>query len=224
MSQDGLVHASYLNYLIPYAAGSVCSTAEDMVSWMELLHGGKVLGDEAYAELVEPGELSDGTRTRYAAGLEHQDVLGHRRIGHGGAINGFLSSSGYFPDDDLFVVVLINTTGPVSPGTVTEAIVRELLGDATAVAVNIDFDPEPFLGDYEGTDRAGAATVTIARDDEGLTIKGRNPTAALEYIGDQTFRLPNTPLLVRLVSSRSGEKQLHLDSAYNYVVFHPVAE
>jgi len=52
MSEDGLVHAAYLNYMIPYAAGSVCSTSEDLVSWMQQLHNGQVLSDAMYAELI----------------------------------------------------------------------------------------------------------------------------------------------------------------------------
>lgn len=223
MSDDGLVHAAYLNYQLPYAAGSVCSTSEDLVSWMEQLHGGKVLSAASYAELIEPGRLSDGTRTRYAAGVELQSVLGHDRIGHGGGINGFLSASGYFPNDDLYIVVLINTTGPVGPDKVTEALVLELLGDATPPVSEIDFDVDPFLGEYEGTDRGGEATVTIAHGEDGLTIEGRNPVTALEYVGEHTFRVPGTALLVRFVSTPEGAKRLHLDTAYNYSVFRPVA-
>lgn len=34
-----------------YAAGAICSTAGDMITWLQSLHGGKVLSPKSYAEV-----------------------------------------------------------------------------------------------------------------------------------------------------------------------------
>src|SRR6185369_14746703 len=43
----------------PFSAGSLCSTAGDLVTWLEALHGGKVLSPNSYAEMIAPAKLND---------------------------------------------------------------------------------------------------------------------------------------------------------------------
>ena len=52
-----------------YAAGAICSTAGDMITWLQALHGGKVLSPKSYAEMITPSKLNDGTPLRYSMGL-----------------------------------------------------------------------------------------------------------------------------------------------------------
>ena len=40
MGPTGLLRAAYLDHLWPFAAGSLCSTAWDLVAWNRALHGG----------------------------------------------------------------------------------------------------------------------------------------------------------------------------------------
>ena len=55
-----------------YAAGAICSTAEDLITWLQALHGGKVLSPKSYAEMIDAVEaqrrdappLLDGTLRR----------------------------------------------------------------------------------------------------------------------------------------------------------------
>ena len=75
-----LTLAKYLDFTWPYAAGSLCSTAGDLVAWTRALHGGRLLGPAAYRELITPGTLTDGTRLRYAKGVVVDSVAGHRAI------------------------------------------------------------------------------------------------------------------------------------------------
>ena len=91
-SPDGLVRKGYVDHTWPYSAGSLCSTAWDLVAWNEALHGdgngGALLSAESYRELITPGTLNDGTPLRYAKGLYVLESGGHELIGHGGTIRG----------------------------------------------------------------------------------------------------------------------------------------
>ena len=116
MGPGGLQNKGFIDHTYPYAAGSLCSTVGDLVAWNRALHGGKLLSERGYKELVAPGTLNDGTALRYTKGLALHSLAGHRVIEHGGGINGYRSASAYLPDDDVVIVVLINTGGPVSPG------------------------------------------------------------------------------------------------------------
>ncbi len=73
-----------------YAAGALCSTAKDMITWLHALHSGKVLTPKSYVEMTAPSKLSDGTPLRYSMGLVvGEDGNGHRFIGHGGSFGSY---------------------------------------------------------------------------------------------------------------------------------------
>ena len=66
---DGLQRKAYLDHTWPYAAGSLCSTAGDLVRWNQALHGGRVLSAASYEAMTTPLPLLDGTELEYAMGL-----------------------------------------------------------------------------------------------------------------------------------------------------------
>jgi CubicO group peptidase (beta-lactamase class C family) len=94
--RNGVVRRAPMNvHTWPFSAGSLCSTAGDMVTWVKALHGGKVLSPKSYAELMTPSKLNDGTPLRYSMGLQvGPDVSGLKYIGHGGSIAGFTAEVG----------------------------------------------------------------------------------------------------------------------------------
>jgi CubicO group peptidase (beta-lactamase class C family) len=88
--QGRLALKAHLDHTWPYAAGSLCSTAWDLMAWSQALHGGRVLTPASYRLLTTPAPLNDGTRIRYAMGLVNDSIGGRHAIHHGGGINGFL--------------------------------------------------------------------------------------------------------------------------------------
>jgi hypothetical protein len=56
-----------------------------------------------------PDTLNNGTRLSYGFGLVPGVLGGHRSIGHTGGVNGFTTSSMFFPDDSVNVVVFSNS-------------------------------------------------------------------------------------------------------------------
>ena len=224
---DGLRNKGFVVHNIPFAAGSLCASAGDLATWLGALHGGGVLSDAAYAQMIEPGDLNDGTKLRYALGLSVTDVLGHRAIHHGGGINGFLSESLYLPDEDLAVVVLVNSTGPPGPSALARRIVELLVGDATPEPMTFDGEFAYFEGTYAGPARAGEVAVRIAADGDALTMtpvtvggqdvpEDRQEADTLDYRGDMTFS--NGTLLLTFEGEGDKASVLRWDQGAGYTV------
>ncbi len=118
--QNGVVRRAPTNvHTWPFSAGSLCSTAGDLVAWLKALHGGKVLAAKSYAEMVTPSKLNDGTPLRYGMGIAvGKDIRGLNFIGHGGGIAGFTSEAVWYPDAQAAIVVLMNSNGNIDPGAV----------------------------------------------------------------------------------------------------------
>ena len=167
--EDGLEHKGFIVHNVPFAAGSLCASAGDLATWLGALHGGEVLTDESYAQLIEPGDLNDGTKLRYALGIAVSDILGHRAIHHGGGINGFLTESLYLPDEGLAIALLVNSAGPASPSALARQIIEAMVGDNTPEPLDFEGDPAWFEGVYGGPARAGRAVVRIAAEGGVLT-------------------------------------------------------
>lgn len=172
MAPEGMVRAAYLNHKWPYAAGSLCSTAEDLLKWNEALHGGKVLSEAMYQSLITPGVLNDGTELRYCKGITNFDYKGNQCISHGGGINGFLSESRYFPEEDLTIVVLVNTTAPSTPDEIADQISDEMLNIQEPEPLDYDGDVTILSGKYEGAARGMPLTMYVEGKDGVLLISG----------------------------------------------------
>jgi CubicO group peptidase (beta-lactamase class C family) len=196
-SPDGLVRKGYIDHTWPYSAGSLCSTAWDLVSWNRALHGagagGSLLDRESYLELVTPGTLRDGTPIRYAKGLSVFESGGRRVIAHGGGIPGFLSQVTYYPDEDLSVIVLVNTAGPPGPGAIANEIANLLLGEPAELSVRtFSGNTEVLKGTYRGPGRGREFVLTIDSDSSGLTaaVDDGEPNSLL-FVDGLTFERGN---------------------------------
>ena len=104
-SRNGPVNAGYIDMSIPFSAGALYSTTEDLLRWEQALFGGKVLSAASLKKMTTP------FKSDYACGLGVRTVNGHTVIEHAGGIEGFNTQMSYYPDDKLVVVVLGNLNG-----------------------------------------------------------------------------------------------------------------
>ena len=134
-------NASFISMTVPGAAGSMRSTASDLIVWTQALFGGKLLKPASFAAMTSPGKLNDGRDSKvafpselsgqeaYGMGLITSKLDGHRRIGHMGGINGFSASVAAFPQDHVIVAVLANGIGKeIGVGPLAERIQKIALG------------------------------------------------------------------------------------------------
>jgi len=103
--KDGPENAGFIHMSIPFSAGALYSTTGDLLRWEQGLFGGKLLSAASLAKMITP------FKDDYAFGLSVGTVKGHKRIEHGGGIEGFNTSLSYYPEDKLTVVVLANLNG-----------------------------------------------------------------------------------------------------------------
>lgn len=219
--------AAYQHHTWPYAAGSICSTAGDLIAWSRALHGGDVLAPAQYAEMITPDTLTDGHHLRYGLGLFlEEDEAGRRMIHHGGAIYGFLSETRYYPDADLHIVVLMNTLGAARPEAVATALADGVLGRVAVAqkAAAYAGDGAELAGTYVGRGWGRGMSVTIEYDGERLVAlegEGRD-SVPLRYDRGETFVSgPDRSGVVTTYSFlRSGGRvtELHVDPAGGHFV------
>jgi len=144
-SKDGPRNAGFIHMSIPFSAGSLFSTTEDLLKWERGLFGGKVLSPRSLQKMTTPF-LKD-----YAFGLSVRTTDGHKVIDHGGGIEGFNTHLAYYPEDQTTIIVLGNLNGPASEiagklGALTHGKPVTLTSERKEIAV-----PRKILEQYVGT-------------------------------------------------------------------------
>lgn len=219
---SGPIQKRPISHKWPFAAGSLCSTALDLVAWNETLHRTNTLMSAAsYKTMTTPETLNDGAPLGYANGLAFTPIAGHRSIHHGCGINGWTTENDYFPDDSLSVVVLYNDAGPAGPADAAEAIAAAVLGRIPLAAKPVDGDINRFAGTYTGRGRGAAATMVISVENGALNVARGGQKRPLTYTGGGVFVLGST----RFVFTEAGGKvaTLRVDSGAGNNVLRPRA-
>ncbi len=124
-------NSPYLDMSIPYAAGSMYSTVEDLYLWDQALYTDQLISKK-FKELIFTPDASTGKASYgYGWGINYQP-LGKttdsiKVIGHGGGINGFNTIISRIPADK-HLIVLLNNTGGTDLGQMSKSISSILYG------------------------------------------------------------------------------------------------
>ncbi|MEO7992586.1 MAG: serine hydrolase [Chryseolinea sp.] len=119
------VNADFIDMSVPYAAGSMYSTVEDLYLWDQALYGNQLLRKENMELLFTKHIASGGGHYGYGWGVG-EVRLGNTEerketVGHGGGINGFNTQITRILSNKSFIV-LLNNTGGAPLNEMTDAI------------------------------------------------------------------------------------------------------
>ncbi|SKB83974.1 serine hydrolase [Maribacter arcticus] len=126
------INSAYLDMSIPYAAGSLYSTVEDLYLWDQALYTTTLL-PQKYMDLFFTPYIAAFGNSQYAYGWGvGKEVIGNTTdsitvISHGGGINGFNTNISRSPSNKS-LVVLLNNTGGAPLGEMTRSIIGIMHG------------------------------------------------------------------------------------------------
>jgi len=187
-----LENAAPISMNQPGAAGALCSDVDDLIRWTEALHAGEVVSPESLERMTTPTELASGETEAYGFGLGLGELEGHRKVAHGGGINGFSTYLSHYPDDGLTVAVLTNA-GSGQPGPMEEALARTALGlELPEPVADLELTPEElarFIGTFD-LEGPGGNTLRIRFFAEEGRLKAQaegQQVTDLRYQGDGVF-------------------------------------
>lgn len=126
-SFDGYHRAAYLDTSVPYAAGMMYSTVEDLFRWDQALYT-----DQLFENPETKTKMFTPYMNNYGYGWAIQDIpIGDtgqttKAIRHGGGIFGFSTDFVRLVDDKHVIVLMDNTEG--NPGAIVPGLVNILYG------------------------------------------------------------------------------------------------
>jgi CubicO group peptidase (beta-lactamase class C family) len=196
-SSGNLINDDPISMDAPGAAGALVSTVLDLIKWHQALEAGDLLSSASYEALYRATTLSDGKTQQYGYGWGLGELASHRKLSHGGGINGFSTMIARYPDDRLAVIVLANTAG-ADTGGVERRIAKVVLGVEDKPVVDLPTDAE-LLGRFVGKYQASKGAVEISTEDGKLYVTPQGQARdQLKYQGEQVF-----------VSTKNAEIRIH---------------
>ena len=124
-SRNGVrINSDYLDMTVPYAAGSLYSTVDDLMTWTEALFSGKLLTAKSLDAMLT---VNLGG---YAYGVGVSRMHNRSVVSHAGGINGFSTQLSRFPEDRVTIIVLRNADyGMPVPDRIAQSLAAIVFGE-----------------------------------------------------------------------------------------------
>ncbi len=201
LSGGEIRNSQYVDMSIPFAAGALYSTVEDLYKWDRALDTEKLLKKGSLDEMFTP------FKNNYAYGWFIGEFNGHKRVSHAGGVNGFSTDIARYVSDDACVIVL-NNFGTGFTGKISQALAAILFGEKYELPQEkkvAKVDPkiyDAYIGKYQGP--MGILTISKENDRLYAEIGGRQKFELLPE-SDTKFFLEIADIQISFVRDSQGK-------------------
>lgn len=127
-SQEKYVNANYLSMTLPYAAGSIMSTINDLLIWQNAINANTLITRASLNKAINGSTLNNGKNIPYGFGWFKGSIRGASIFGHSGGIFGYTTNEIYFPQENVYVVGFSNCDCKDVSGT-TKKVAAMVIGN-----------------------------------------------------------------------------------------------
>lgn len=203
--------------------GGLLTTAEDLLAWNAFYFGGKFGSPSLLPKQLTTRLLNHGQYSPYAAGLVIDTLRGWKRIAHNGATASYRCNLEYFPELDISIAWISNTSEAESgnvPDTVRNLLVKNMPrpqrigGPMQTPTVSVDAAVlQSYAGWYKNT-RTGNGIKVTHTGTELRTSRG----VLTARVGNRFTQDGNTIVF----ASGKQKKTLFITAAYDTILYDAV--
>lgn len=197
--------ADYVHPTIPYSAGAIFSTVDDLWKWNQAIFNYKLVKKETMERAWAPTKLNNGKLISYGYGWQLGRLGDIQTIGHGGAIDGFLTFEIYIPDQKFYVCILSNNM-TVSPDEYAYQIAEIVLGIKKEVSSTISLE-ESVAAEYSGVYQINEKEERIITRKENQFFSQRTggPRYEIFPYAKDAFYFKDSPSKLTFVRNNQGK-------------------
>ena len=200
-------NAEYMSTTIPYAAGSLMSTVDDMFLWNKAIRSNTLISEKSKKTAFTNHILINGNHNNYGYGWFINELAGMTTLEHTGGINGFSTSGIYVPDSNIYGIILSNLDDGKGPETHNIKAVSFLLGkpiiDKVAVKLS-EKQLKKWVGAYQFED-----VIRFVTYDNGVIYSMREGGRPIKLIplSENEFRFEDASTTYNFLL-KNGKKQV----------------
>lgn len=210
-------NAEYMSTTIPYAAGSLMSTIDDMFLWSKAIRQNLLISEKSKRIAFTNHSLANGKATNYGYGWAINEIEGISTIEHTGGINGFTTSGIYVPDSNIYSIVLTNIDDGKGPESANIKMVSTVLGKPikeSAVVHLSENEMKKWVGSYQFED-----VIRLITYDKGSLYSAREGgrPIQLEPLSNHEFRFKNSLTTYQFSFNNEKKQVLYTDRIHKSI-------
>ena len=197
-------------------SGNIHSTTNDLLKWLSNFYAPQTNWEEAFKLMKTLDKLNDGSDNNYAFGLFIDKHLGNDLIQHSGAIGGFRTYAGTYPDKKLSIVVLTNFSASSSgskANQIHEILLTKLDADNSETVKKNDSLKQIYLSNdelkkYESSylnDKDSYARKIYLRNDTLRYFRSSTSESPIVPIGNDEFQMLTTDADLKIKFTINGK-------------------
>lgn len=207
--------AQYMSWTYSYGAGGIISTVDDLFKYNTALLSEKIIKKELLDKAWSPVVLPNGKSTNYGLGWAVGNYQGLKFVAHGGALYGFRSYGILFPNEQLYIAVLSNTSAK-TPVTYATPIAFKVAGKTLPNFRSIPIDKK-LLEEYKGVYSVHSPAHDFLPTERYITFKDNQIYVQLKEgdeledkvelfnIGKDRFGRKNSPQIIQFIRDKKGK-------------------
>ncbi|WP_033959207.1 serine hydrolase [Psychroserpens jangbogonensis] len=149
---SGFKNANYLSLTLPYAAGSIMSTTEDLLKWQNAISANTLISKNSLEKATNGSKLNNDEDIPYGYGWNKGDIRGSRTYEHSGGIFGYSTNGIFLPEENMYVIGLTNcdcgNVGAITSNVAAIALGKPFPKKEDAIALN-KVQLTKWIGAYE---------------------------------------------------------------------------
>ncbi len=204
----GFEASKAISMSLPYAAGSLRSTVDDLVKWDAAISAGMLLKPATWKRAFSDYVMSNGQGAHYGYGWSLGQLEGSPMIAHGGGINGFSTFALRLPNEKIYVAVLTNSdSGIARPEVLASRLAASAIGKTIPEFSPLKLDEkvlDQFVGVYkiDGDNRR----MFVREGDKLIMTRTNGPRTVLQAYAPNAFFVDRQSLLrVEFKRNEKGE-------------------
>ncbi|MFD2562097.1 serine hydrolase [Aquimarina rubra] len=152
---DNYLNADYLSLTLPYAAGSLMSTVDDLLKWQNAISANTFIKRTSLEKAINGSKLNNGEEINYGYGWGKVNIQGAKGYAHSGGIFGYTTNGIFLEDENVYVIGLTNCTcknvGEITMKVAATVIGKPIPDKKDAIALSVD-EAKKWVGAYEFKD------------------------------------------------------------------------
>ncbi|PTL98750.1 MAG: serine hydrolase [Bacteroidetes bacterium] len=214
--RNGFVNADYLSLTLPYAAGSIMSTVDDLLIWQNAISANKLIKRNSLEKAINGSTLNNGEKIPYGYGWIKGSVNGSDTNEHSGGIFGYVTNGIFLPKENMYVIALSNcdcsNVGLISTTIAAMAIGKPFPSTNDAITLSED-KLKKWTGAYEFEDGA-VRFITL----DGNKLKSQREDSEIFDIyalTDDRFIFEDGVISYQFAMNKDGAKQVVMSNNGN---------
>ncbi|MHA7057197.1 serine hydrolase [Aquimarina sp. M1] len=152
---DSYLNADYLSLTLPYAAGSLMSTVDDLLKWQNAVSANTFIKRTSLEKAINGSTLNNGEEINYGYGWGKINIQGSKGYAHSGGIFGYTTNEIFLKDENVYIIGLTNcnckNVSEITMKVAATVIGKPIPDKKDAIALSVD-QVKKWVGAYEFKD------------------------------------------------------------------------